>query len=42
VTVALSAWLLDEPVGLALLFGGLLVIAGVYIGALRPYAREVA
>jgi drug/metabolite transporter (DMT)-like permease len=42
VTVALSAWLLDEPVGLALLFGGLLVIAGVYIGALRPHAREVA
>jgi drug/metabolite transporter (DMT)-like permease len=42
VTVALSAWLLDEPVGLALVFGGLLVIAGVYIGALRPHAGEAA
>jgi drug/metabolite transporter (DMT)-like permease len=35
VTVALSAWLDDEPVGAALVLGGLLVIAGVYIGALR-------
>jgi drug/metabolite transporter (DMT)-like permease len=35
VTVVLSAWLLDEPVGLALLFGGLLILAGVYVGALR-------
>ena len=36
VTVALSAWLDDEPVGAGLAFGGLLVLAGVYVGALRP------
>jgi drug/metabolite transporter (DMT)-like permease len=36
VTVLLSAWLDDEPVSAGLLFGGLLVLAGVYIGALRP------
>jgi len=36
VTVALSAWLDDEPVGPALVFGGLLVVTGVYVGALRP------
>jgi drug/metabolite transporter (DMT)-like permease len=36
VTVSLSAWLDDEPVGVSLLFGGLLVLAGVYVGALRP------
>ncbi len=36
VTVALSAWLDDEPVGLGLVFGGLLVLGGVYVGALRP------
>lgn len=35
VTVALSAWLDDEPVGLSLVFGGVLVLAGVYVGALR-------
>jgi drug/metabolite transporter (DMT)-like permease len=35
VTVTLSAWLDDEPVGLALVFGGVLVLAGVYLGALR-------
>ena len=36
VTVALSAWLDDEPVGGGLVLGGLLVLAGVYVGALRP------
>jgi drug/metabolite transporter (DMT)-like permease len=36
VTVALSAWLDDEPVGATLVLGGLLVLAGVYVGALRP------
>jgi drug/metabolite transporter (DMT)-like permease len=35
VTVLLSAWLLDEPVGLELVLGGLLVLGGVYVGALR-------
>jgi drug/metabolite transporter (DMT)-like permease len=38
VTVALSAWLDDEPVGPGLVVGGLLVLAGVYVGALRPVA----
>jgi drug/metabolite transporter (DMT)-like permease len=36
VTVLLSAWLDNEPLGAALLLGGLLVLAGVYVGALRP------
>lgn len=39
VTVALSVWLDDEPVGIGLLFGGLLVLIGVYIGALRAPAE---
>jgi drug/metabolite transporter (DMT)-like permease len=34
-TVAYSVWLLDEPVGWELLAGGALVLAGVYVGALR-------
>jgi drug/metabolite transporter (DMT)-like permease len=36
VTLALSAWLDDEPIGPGLVLGGLLVLAGVYVGALRP------
>jgi drug/metabolite transporter (DMT)-like permease len=36
VTVLLSAWLDDEPITIGLVFGGLLVLAGVYTGALRP------
>jgi drug/metabolite transporter (DMT)-like permease len=36
VTVLLSAWLDDEPIRLGLVFGGLLILAGVYVGALRP------
>ena len=40
VTVALSAWLDDEPVGAGLLLGGALVLAGVYVGALRPAASR--
>jgi drug/metabolite transporter (DMT)-like permease len=40
VTIALSAWLDREPVGPGLILGALLVIAGVYVGALRPHARE--
>ena len=35
VTLLLSAWLDAEPVTAGLLFGGLLVLAGVYFGALR-------
>ena len=35
VTVILSAWLDDEPIGAGLLLGGPLVLAGVYVGALR-------
>lgn len=36
VTVAISAWLLQEPITTGLVIGGLLIIAGVYSGALRP------
>jgi drug/metabolite transporter (DMT)-like permease len=36
ITLVLSAWLDNEPVGLGLALGGLLVLAGVYVGALRP------
>lgn len=36
VTVSLSAWLDDEPLRPGLVLGGLLVLAGVYVGALRP------
>lgn len=35
VAVVLSAWLDDEPIAAGLLVGGLLVLAGVYLGALR-------
>lgn len=35
VTLALSAWLDDEPIGVELLGGGALVLVGVYVGALR-------
>ena len=35
VTVVLSAWLDDEPVRGSLIAGGLLVLTGVYVGALR-------
>ena len=40
VTVVLSAWLDDEPVGPGLVLGGLLVLGGVYVGALRRAADE--
>jgi drug/metabolite transporter (DMT)-like permease len=40
-TVLLSAWLDNEPVRASLLLGGSLVIAGVYVGALRsPVERK--
>lgn len=35
VTVVLSAWLDNEPLTLGLVLGGLLIIGGVYVGALR-------
>jgi drug/metabolite transporter (DMT)-like permease len=35
-TIVLSAWLDDEPVGTALIAGGAIILAGVYLGALRP------
>jgi drug/metabolite transporter (DMT)-like permease len=35
VTISLSAWLDQEPVTGGLLLGGLLVLGGVYLGALR-------
>jgi drug/metabolite transporter (DMT)-like permease len=35
VTVLVSLWLDNEPITIRLVFGGLLVLAGVYIGALR-------
>jgi drug/metabolite transporter (DMT)-like permease len=34
-TVALSAWLDDEPVSGALVLGGVIILFGVYLGALR-------
>ncbi len=40
VAVALSAWLDDEPVGVGLVLGGLLVLAAVYLGALKPAERH--
>jgi drug/metabolite transporter (DMT)-like permease len=42
VTVALSAWLDDEPVGEGLVVGGLLVLVGVYVGALRGQGAGTA
>ena len=35
-TLLLSAWLDGEPVTWGLVLGGLLVLVGVYVGALRP------
>jgi drug/metabolite transporter (DMT)-like permease len=35
ITILLSAWLDKERIGWGLLFGGLLIVAGVYVGALR-------
>ena len=40
VTLVLSAWLDNEQIGVGLVLGGLLVMAGVYVGALRP-ARKL-
>jgi drug/metabolite transporter (DMT)-like permease len=42
VTVVLSAWLDDEPLGPELMLGGALVLLGVFVGALRQPPSEVA
>jgi drug/metabolite transporter (DMT)-like permease len=42
VTVVLSAWLDDEPVGVGLVLGGALVLAGVYVGALRGRSESAS
>ena len=42
VTVLLSAWIDDEAISAELVVGGLLVLAGVYIGALRPPTSRVS
>lgn len=42
VTVVLSAWLDDEPIRAGLVIGGLLVLAGVYVGALRTAPASAA
>ncbi len=39
ITLVFSAWILDEHVGIELVFGGILILTGVYIGALRPQRR---
>jgi drug/metabolite transporter (DMT)-like permease len=40
VTVVLSAWLDEESITASFVIGGLFVILGVYIGALRPSRVE--
>lgn len=37
-TIALSAWLDDEPIGGGFVLGGLLILSGVYFGAIRQTA----
>jgi drug/metabolite transporter (DMT)-like permease len=39
VTICLSTWLDDEPLHAGLILGGVVVVAGVYIGALRAPRR---
>lgn len=41
VTVLLSAWLDGEPIEAGIVVGGALVLAGVYIGALRSAEAEM-
>lgn len=40
-TLVLSGWLDDEPLGAGLFLGGVVIVAGVYVGALRPRAPRV-
>jgi len=39
ITLLFSSWITGEQVGVELIFGGLLVLTGVYIGALRQQRR---
>jgi drug/metabolite transporter (DMT)-like permease len=39
IAIAVSAWLDDERIGPELILGGLLIVVGVYIGALRAPVR---
>jgi drug/metabolite transporter (DMT)-like permease len=41
VTVLVSWWLRDEPLGAGLVLGGVLVLIGVYIGAIQPSRSPV-
>jgi len=41
ITLIFSSWILDEKVGVELIFGGALILVGVYIGALRPQSTVV-
>jgi drug/metabolite transporter (DMT)-like permease len=41
-TLLLSAWLDDERLGPALVVGGAFIVAGVYVGALRPQPPRAA
>lgn len=36
VAIVLAAWLLDEPVTRTFAAGSVMVVAGVYLGAIRP------
>ena len=38
VTVLSASWIANEPITIALLIGGILVLSGVYVGALAPPA----
>jgi drug/metabolite transporter (DMT)-like permease len=40
VTVLLAVWILDERITAGLVAGGLFIVAGVYVGALRTPARS--
>ena len=41
-TVLLSSWLDNEPVAPSLFLGGAIILAGVYVGALKPVPPPVA
>jgi drug/metabolite transporter (DMT)-like permease len=41
ITLIFSSWILDEKVGVEMIFGGALILIGVYIGALRQQSAVV-